>query len=177
MNMRVSMLAVAAVAAIVFAAPAQAITVELDFTADFAAGAPQTTVTGRFVYEAPSLTSEITSLTSVDLTISGHTYTLGDLSFAGSLFPGKQIIGTTDPGLGMAVFGQDTFFLNFTLADGASGTFSYGTSSPEGLATSTSFSQFRLTAVPEPATWSLLLTGFVAAGSLAARRRLGRASI
>ena len=138
MNMRVSILSVAAVAAMVFAAPAQAITVELDFTADFAAGAPQTTVTGRFIYEAPSLTSEITSLTSVDLTISGHTYPwviwASRAAFSRASNHRDQI------GLGMAC--EDTFFLNFTLADGASGTFSYGTSSPEGLATSTSFSQF-----------------------------------
>jgi hypothetical protein len=42
------------------AVPAQAITVELDFTANFSASAPQTTVTGQFIYEAPTLTSDIT---------------------------------------------------------------------------------------------------------------------
>jgi hypothetical protein len=48
MNMRMSMLSVAAVAAMGFAAPAQAITVELDFTANFAAGSPETTLSGQF---------------------------------------------------------------------------------------------------------------------------------
>lgn len=66
MNKRMSMLLVAALAAMGFAAPAHAITVQLDFTANFSASAPQTTVAGQLIYEAPSLTSEITSLTSVD---------------------------------------------------------------------------------------------------------------
>ena len=71
----------------------------------------------------------------------------------------------------MAVFGQDTFSMNFNLADGTPNSFAYGTSSPEGIATSTFYSQFSLTAVPEPATWALLLTGFLGAGVLAASRR------
>jgi PEP-CTERM motif len=176
MNMRLSMLSVAAVAAMAFAAPAQAITVELNFTANFSANAPQTTVTGQFIYEAPTLTSDITSLTSVDLTISGHTYTLSELGFSGSLFPGTDTIGTIDPALGIVDFGKDTFSLSFDLATGAGNSLGYGTSSPEGIAVSTIFSHFSVEAVPEPATWSLLVIGFLSAGVLAARRRLGRAA-
>jgi hypothetical protein len=158
------------------AAPAQAITVELDFTANFSASAPQTTVTGQFIYEAPTLTSDITSLTSVDLTISGHTYALGELGFSGSLFPGTDTVGTIDPGLGIVDFGKDTFSLSFDLATGAGNSLAYGTSSPGGIAVSSSFSHFSVEAVPEPATWSLLVIGFLGAGALAARRRLGRAA-
>lgn len=77
---------------------------------------PQTTVTGQFIYKAPTLTSDITSLTSVDLTIGGHAYTLGELGFSGSLFPGTGTIGTIDPGLGIVDFGKDTFSLSFDLA-------------------------------------------------------------
>jgi hypothetical protein len=177
MNVGVMVLAGAVMVFLGAAAPAHAITVQLDFTADFAPPSPVATVTGRFIYEAPSLTSEITSLTSVDLTISGHTYTLGELGFAGSFFPGNETIGTTDPALGIADFGKDTLFLTFALASGTPLGFGYGTSSPPGISSLESFSQFSLTAIPEPATWAMLLTGFLGAGALAARKRLSPASI
>ena len=48
MNSRALIFAGAAIAALGSAAPAQAITVQLDFTANFAAGSPETTVAGQF---------------------------------------------------------------------------------------------------------------------------------
>lgn len=161
MNIRLAVAAAAMAIGVCFAAPAQEITIELDVTAEFGPDSPDASVTGQFIFEAPSLTSEITSLTSVNLTISGHTYTLGELGFAGSFFPGRETIGTTDPGLGIADFGKDTFFLTYDLASSAPIGFAYGTSSPPGISSLESFSQFSLTAVPEPATWVLLLTGFL----------------
>jgi hypothetical protein len=120
------------------------------------------------------LTSDITSLTSVDLTISGHTDTLSELGFSDSLFLGTDTIGTIDPALGIVDFGKDTFSLSFDLATGTGN--GYGTSSPEGIATTSSFSHFSVEAVPESATWSLLVIGFLGAGAPSALRRLGRAA-
>jgi hypothetical protein len=135
--------------------------------------APPDNGLGRFIYEAPTLTSDIPSLTSVDLTISGHTDTLSELGFSDSLFLGTDTIGTIDPALGIVDFG---YSVSFDSRYGAGNSLGYGTSSPEGIAAPTIFSHFSVEAVPEPATWSLLVIGLLGAGAPSALRRLGRAA-
>jgi hypothetical protein len=175
MNMRGLVLAGVTVGLVVgAAAPAQAITVELDFTADFPAGSPDTIVTGQFIYQAASVTSPVDSLTSVDLTIGGHTYSLAEL---GSKTLGPfNLIGSTSPGLGTVDEGVDSFFLEYDPIAGTPINFPYSTSSFPAIADAVSVPHFSIRAapVPEPATWALFLTGFLGAGALAARRRLAR---
>ena len=94
-----------------------AITVELDFTAvDFPPASPNASVSGRFTYEAASLTSPATSLTSVDLTISGHTYTLPEVGVA--LFGDTEVIGSTIEGVGNLQSGVNTFGLSYIPSTG-----------------------------------------------------------
>jgi hypothetical protein len=164
------------------AAPARAITVELDFTAvDFPPASPNASISGRFTYEAASLTSPATSLTSVDLTISGHTYTLGEVGVA--LFGDTEVIGSTIEGVGGLQSGVNTFALSYIPSTGIPDyhPFQYSAVSDPDISEGLRYSQFSIRSVssaaaPEPATWSLLLIGFLGAGGLAVRRRFSWAA-
>ena len=73
------------VALVVVTTAAGAIPVTLTFTASgFGPGAPQDPVTGSYTWEADSVTGDIAALTAVNLTIGGHTYTLGEVGFSDS---------------------------------------------------------------------------------------------
>ena len=67
--------------------PAGAIPITVSFTAasfielEEAVAAPMDPVTGSIVYDAASTTSNINSLTSINLTITGHTYLLSEVGF------------------------------------------------------------------------------------------------
>jgi hypothetical protein len=67
--------------------PAGAIQIRVSFTAvsftefEEALPAPMDPVTGSIVYDAASTTSNINSLTSINLTIAGHTYQLSEVGF------------------------------------------------------------------------------------------------
>ena len=172
-----------AIVAIGSATPARAMTVELDFTAvDFPASAPNTSLTGRFTYEAASLTSAIMSLTSVNLTISGHAYTLGEVGASSSR--DAQLIGTTIEGVGNVENGVNTFAFGYSLSTGAptGKSFDYAMVSTSDIYETFTYTQFSVQSVssvaaPEPATWSLVLLGFLGAGAVGARRRLGPATV
>ena len=72
--------------------PAHAIAITVSFQASpFQAGAPTDPVVGSIVYDAASTTSTINSLTSINLTTAGHTYTLGEVGFL-SPFGADQFI-------------------------------------------------------------------------------------
>lgn len=182
MNIRALIFAGAAVCmATCAAAPARAITVELDFTAvDFPPASPNASISGQFTYETASLTSPVTSLTSVNLTISGHTYTLGEVGAA--LFGNTEVIGSTIEGVGGLQSGMNTFALSYIPSTGMPDyhPFAYSANSDPDVSEGLSYSQFSIRSVssapaPEPATWFLLLIGFLGAGAVGARRRLGRA--
>ena len=86
----------AIVAGCLLASPlsARAATIQLEFSALGFTSAPQDPVSGTIVYEAPSLTEDISSLTSISLTIDGLAYGIGEISFA-NLSPNSQYIGAS----------------------------------------------------------------------------------
>jgi hypothetical protein len=150
--------------------PAGAIPITVSFTAvsfielEEASAAPMDPVTGSIVYDAASTTSNINSLTSINLTITGHTYLLSEVGFI-SPFGSDQLIG----GLLNTVPRIDVFTNDFSMRWNETTLvpfdFTYATtatSTSGGIFRSATFTQFSVTAaaaVPEPSSFALLAAG------------------
>jgi hypothetical protein len=171
--LRLRTLGVAAISLCAFPlTPAFAIQVTLSFTVSgFVAGAPTDPVTGSFTYDAPSITSDPTSLTAVNLTIGGHAYTLAEV---GSDTAGSEaVIGGVVNGVDVVGSGTDDFFLLWTPVSSVPDLFAYATPNTPDIFEGTNFTQFNVTAatpVPEPSTWAMGLIGFGLMGFLGYRK-------
>ena len=171
--LRLRTLGVAAISLCAFPlTPAFAIQVTLSFTVSgFGASAPTDPVTGSFTYDAPSITSNPTSLTAVNLTIDGHAYTLAEV---GSV---PNFIGGVINGVNGIDSGTDDFFLAWFPVSSAPFNFAYATTSnTEVIFGSRNFTQFSVTAatpVPEASTWAMMALGFAGLGLLGYRKTRG----
>ena len=172
--LRLRTLGVAAISLCAFPlTPAFAIQVTLSFTASgFVPEGPTDPVTGSFTYDAPSITSDPTSFTAVNLTIGGHAYTLAEV---GSV---PNLIGGVVNGVDVLQSGTDDFDLLWDPASSSPASFfrdfEYAISSnPARIFETTNFTQFSVTAtsaVPEPSTWAMMALGFAGLGILGYRK-------
>jgi hypothetical protein len=155
--------------------PAFAIQVTLSFAVTgFGPGAPTNPVVGSFIYDAASIKSDPTSLTSVDLTIDGHAYTLAEVGFAPS------VIGGVVNGVGSVKHGFNDFFLLWNAASSTPLGFDYATPDMPSVFGAGDFTEFSVTAAtpaPEPSTWATMLIGFAGLGFLGYRSSRKAASI
>jgi hypothetical protein len=135
--------------------------------------APTNPVTGTIIWDAASANADINSLSAVSLTLDGHTYALGELSFLSPrpFWPGDLIYGSID-GTGITT-GMNDFAILFDVSNGLPQDFIYASSSSVGIWRSSTFNEFSITAnhVPEPG--SLALVGLAMLG-LGLGRRSGR---
>jgi hypothetical protein len=174
--LRLRTLGVAAISLCAFPlTPAFAIQVTLSFTVnDFGivgtapSGVPTDPVTGSFTYDAPSITSDPTSFTAVNLTIGGHAYTLAEVG------SNTDVIGAVVNGVNDVFAGSDDFILVWHPASAAPEAFVYATlSDTSAVFESSNFTQFNVTAVPvipEPSTWAMMALGFGLLGLVGYRK-------
>ena len=148
--------------------PARAIPITVSFEATGFTGVgvpPADPVVGSIVYDAASTTANINSLTSINLTIAGHTYTLTELDFA-SVSPNQFIEALTNHTT--LVRGNNNFEISWMTPQLNNPSFLYSAPGASDIYLSKTFTQFSVTAeqtpVPEPTSLSILLTGAVSLG-------------
>lgn len=165
-----------------FAAPnlAQAATYTINFSLN--SSGPQSPFAGSFSYIAAAPDGPIQSLTDINLTVDGHVYTLGEVSFlnppgGGGPFADIATIFATSDGAGVPNSGAtDDFFLAYhpvtlDLAPGLA--FLYTTANfgqPFGATTGV-LSRSEVAPVPLPAAVVLFGSGLGLMGLLVRRRR------
>lgn len=172
-------LAAAITTALLFAsASAQAADYKLDFTAiDFTSipdGDPApagTSVIGSLVFSAASASDPVTAIKSIDLTIGGHVYTLGEVGFASA-----GSMGTAFGGLASGLFavnGNTHDFWFQVSQSGAIQNFFYSNESNYEIWASGGIQSTltEVTAVPEPQTYLMLLGGMGLLGAAVRRQR------
>jgi hypothetical protein len=135
--------------------PASAIPITVSFTASgFGGGAPTDPVAGSVVYDATSTTAPPSSLTSINLTIAGHAYSLAEVGFDDS-----TLIGGLINGVDAVMNNTNDFFLSWDASAITPVAFVYSCASCNTDFLTFTFTQFSVTAgaaVPEPNSLTLL---------------------
>jgi hypothetical protein len=131
---------------VVMSSVAHAIPYRVDFEASgFGSSAPLDPVSGTIFFDKDTATFNIVSLTGIDLTISGHVYTLADIAIGNVFFK----VGGSPLGAGGIDPQSNDFQLNWSATTGAFNAFRYTTSSSPGLWEATT-GGVRFSAVPGP---------------------------
>ncbi len=170
MKMKMMGMAVLGLILVLGALPAHAVPITLEFTATgftdvfpTSLPAPTDPVSGTIVYEAASTTASIDSLTSINMTIDGHSYTVGELLF--ETFGDSQVIGGSIDGINSVGGGTDDFRFAYNLVALIPTAFIYASADSTSIweVTGGGFTSFSVTAstVPEPSTLLLLGSGLV----------------
>lgn len=132
--------------------------------------APTDPVIGTIIYNAASISSPINSVSSINMTLAGHTYTVSEVGILTPLsIPGGTLIGfggiLNEDGSVSSM--TDDFWLRWNVNDLTPFDFVYSSSAQSGIwstqitQANKFFTKFNVSVVPEPATVLLILLGFV----------------
>lgn len=161
-----------------------AIPIVMNFTVEgFDSTAPEDSIAGTISWDADSATSQINSLTSINLAINGHTYDLAELAYlnamSGSIpytYIGGSIGGTastwgvsntggawTTGGVNSITEGTNDFWVYWQRDTLEQPRFRYASEGAKGTFYSRNFTSFSVAEVPvpEPATMILLSAGLI----------------
>ncbi len=138
------------------AGTAQAIPIELSFNFDMPAAAPADPWTGTIIYDAASTIDPILSLISINMTVQGHIYTLGEIGFSNQVTFSR--IGATINLVGGVQVDSIDFGL-FWLRDPLTPLIILLTAPEFGIYEPDAITEFSVSAIPEPSTLALFATG------------------
>ena len=127
--------------------------------------APIDPISGTIVWEAANANATIDSLTSIDLTLNGHTYGLGDITFQSLPSTSPDIIYGSLNGQSIRTLTND-FWIRWHRDLLIGFDFNYASPALSGIWDSPNFDSLSVTAaVPEPTTLTLMITlGFAGIG-------------
>ena len=165
---------------ILMASNLYASTITMDFTViDFNAATgsphllppPAESVSGTIAWEADSLRASITSLTSIDVNITGHQFTLAEMETSEfRIDPDPSLYFAIDASVlenGVGSYNSTgwDFFITFNVDTLSPFGFAYNSElTPDEWYFGETFSEFVITAVPEPTILALMFTGIIGLG-------------
>jgi hypothetical protein len=149
------------------------IPIQMSFTAaGFGPGAPDELVSGTFISEAASITSPTVPLTSISLSIGGHTYSLSELGFVNSSIVSRIYGLANSLGTLCGACGNDNFGIRWFRDARAPSLFVYTTAGIGTFFLDLPYDQISVTTeVHEPSTLAFFATGLAGLGFMGWRRR------
>lgn len=159
----------AAALAVLLPVSASAVPITMTFTAAgfTPVGAPDDPVSGVITWEAAGVNATIDMLTSVNLTIAGHSYVLAELDVMSPLFGNDDIVGGALNTVTTVNSGTDDFWIRWNRVTGVPFDLLYSAAGEGTVYQAFTFTVFEITAaIPEPAALAVLAFGLAGLGLL-----------
>jgi hypothetical protein len=136
---------------------------------------PTDPVFGTIIWEAPGIHDPIQSIDSINMTLAGHSYSVGEIGYVRE--GGLNMIGGISEGVDMMLDSTDDFWISWDPNTLTPSDFAYTSAERSGLWYANgfppgSFPTFSITQVPEPSSTALVGLAFLSRTALVLRKRL-----